>query len=59
MCRVKEAALDITLYFLKNMKEDELADTLKGKRLMSICHTLTYKMRKEKEDQVFLLCLFR
>ncbi|XP_026110145.1 uncharacterized protein LOC113083014 [Carassius auratus] len=31
-CSVKEAALDLTLYFLREMKQDETADTLKGKR---------------------------
>ncbi|XDV28588.1 hypothetical protein PO909_031833 [Leuciscus waleckii] len=29
MCSIKEAALDITLHFLKSMKQDELADSLK------------------------------
>nr|XP_021325361.1 protein NLRC3-like [Danio rerio] len=29
-CRVKEAALDLTLYFLREMKQDEAADTLEG-----------------------------
>nr|XP_021325111.1 uncharacterized protein LOC569265 isoform X1 [Danio rerio] len=27
-CRIKEAALDLTLYFLREMKQDEAADTL-------------------------------
>uniref|UniRef100_A0A8C1I2R6 NACHT domain-containing protein n=1 Tax=Cyprinus carpio carpio TaxID=630221 RepID=A0A8C1I2R6_CYPCA len=29
-CRMKEAALDLTLYFLREMKQDEAADTLEG-----------------------------
>lgn len=32
-CRIKEAALDLTLYYLREMKQDEAADTLEGKRL--------------------------
>ncbi|XP_058617354.1 NLR family CARD domain-containing protein 3-like isoform X3 [Onychostoma macrolepis] len=31
MCRIKEAALDLTLYFLREMKQDEAADTLEDK----------------------------
>ncbi|KAL0146853.1 hypothetical protein M9458_057792, partial [Cirrhinus mrigala] len=27
-CSIKEAALDLTLYFLREMKQDEAADTL-------------------------------
>ncbi|KAF4097459.1 hypothetical protein G5714_021467 [Onychostoma macrolepis] len=30
MCSIKEAALDITLYFLREMKQDKLADTLEA-----------------------------
>ncbi len=49
-CSMKEAALDLTLYFLRDMKQDEAADTLEGsssssnssKRLMIICQTFTY-----------------
>ncbi|XP_056304256.1 protein NLRC3-like [Danio aesculapii] len=29
-CRIKEAALDLTLYFLREMKQDEAADTLEA-----------------------------
>ncbi len=29
-CSMKEAALDLTLYFLRDMKQDEAADTLEG-----------------------------
>uniref|UniRef100_A0A672QYG5 NACHT domain-containing protein n=1 Tax=Sinocyclocheilus grahami TaxID=75366 RepID=A0A672QYG5_SINGR len=43
ICSIKEAALDLTLYFLREMKQDEAADTLEGKRLMTICHIVTYK----------------
>lgn len=32
-CRIKEAALDLTLYFLREMKQDEAAATLEGERL--------------------------
>ncbi len=42
-CIIKEAALDLTLYYLKEMKQDEAADTLEGKRLMTICHIVTYQ----------------
>ncbi len=41
-CSTKEAALDLTLYFLREMKQDEAADTLEGKRLMIVCHIVTY-----------------
>ncbi len=51
-CSMKEAALDLTLSFLRDMKQDEAADTLEGsssssssnssKRLMIICQTFTY-----------------
>ncbi len=46
-CSTKEAALDLTLSFLRDMKQDEAADTLEGssnssKRLMIICQTFTY-----------------
>ncbi|KAL1251878.1 hypothetical protein QQF64_019674 [Cirrhinus molitorella] len=34
-CSIKEAALDLTLYFLREMKQDAAADTLEGKRLMT------------------------
>ncbi|KAL1251660.1 hypothetical protein QQF64_019456 [Cirrhinus molitorella] len=36
MCRIKDAALDLTLYFLREMKEDEAADTLEGKSFVNI-----------------------
>lgn len=32
---IREAALDITLYFLRSMKQVKLANTLKGKGLMT------------------------
>ncbi|KAL0160732.1 hypothetical protein M9458_044457, partial [Cirrhinus mrigala] len=31
MCRIKEAALDLTLYFLREMKQDEAANTIEDK----------------------------
>ncbi|KAF4097903.1 hypothetical protein G5714_021911 [Onychostoma macrolepis] len=40
-CNIKEAALDLTLYFLRVMKQDEAADTLEGKETLdylSDCH---------------------
>jgi len=30
MCGIKEAALDITLYFLRDMKQNDLAEALEG-----------------------------
>jgi len=36
-CCIKEAALDLTLHYLREMKQDEAADALEGKRLMTIC----------------------
>ncbi len=44
MCSIKEAALDITLYFLREMKQDKLADTLEGMLQIS---TSTLKMLME------------
>ncbi len=41
-CSMKEAALDLTLYFLREMKQDEAADSLEGKRLMIVCLIVTY-----------------
>ncbi len=41
-CSMKEAALDLTLYFLRDMKQDEAADTLEGKMLKIVCHIVTY-----------------
>ena len=46
-CSMKEAALDLTLYFLREMKQDEAADTLEGKRLVIICQIFTYKCREK------------
>ncbi|XP_042612104.1 NACHT, LRR and PYD domains-containing protein 3-like [Cyprinus carpio] len=34
MCSIKEAALDITLYFLRDMKQDKLADTLEDELVL-------------------------
>ncbi|XP_073700577.1 NACHT, LRR and PYD domains-containing protein 3-like [Garra rufa] len=39
-CNIKEAALDLTLYFLRDMKQDEAANTLEGKRPMTIYELL-------------------
>ncbi len=57
-CSIKEIALDLTLYFLREMKQDEAADTLEGKRLMTTCHIASYKCRRENYDTnvcIFLL----
>ncbi|XP_058616116.1 uncharacterized protein LOC131530060 isoform X2 [Onychostoma macrolepis] len=51
-CSVKEAALDITLYFLKNMKQDELADTLKDE--LVFIHQRQLKSNLKKKYQ----CVF-
>lgn len=62
MRNIKKAALDITLYFLRNMKQDEAADTLEGKRLMNIFQINTYKCRTESYASlnVFVpVCVFR
>ncbi|CAM4584323.1 unnamed protein product [Leuciscus chuanchicus] len=48
MCSIKEAALDITLYFLKIMKQDELAETLKDELVLSI-HQRTLKSNLKKK----------
>uniref|UniRef100_A0A8C1MGW5 NACHT domain-containing protein n=1 Tax=Cyprinus carpio TaxID=7962 RepID=A0A8C1MGW5_CYPCA len=34
MCSIKEAALDITLYFLRDMKQEKLADTLEDELVL-------------------------
>ncbi|XP_073700444.1 uncharacterized protein [Garra rufa] len=34
MCSIKESALDITLYFLRDMKQDKLADTLEDELVL-------------------------
>ncbi len=38
----KEAALDLSLCFLREMKQDEAADTLEGKR-PTVCQIVTYR----------------
>ena len=47
---IKESALDLTLHYLREMKQDEAADALEGKRLMIICLIVSYKCRRENED---------
>ncbi|KAI2650255.1 NLR family CARD domain-containing protein 3 [Labeo rohita] len=44
-CSIKEAALDLTLYFLREMKQDEAADTLEDE-LISI-HQLKCSLKKK------------
>ncbi len=58
-CSISEAALDLTLHFLRSMKQDEAADTLEGKRLMIICQIVTYKMERKLglKYLYFFLCL--
>ncbi|XP_048019221.1 uncharacterized protein LOC125250599 isoform X2 [Megalobrama amblycephala] len=41
-CSIKAAALDLTLHYLREMKQDEDADALEGQRLMTICQIDTY-----------------
>ncbi|KAG1955357.1 hypothetical protein F2P79_008450 [Pimephales promelas] len=47
---IKSAALDLTLHYLREMKQDEAADALEGKRLVIICLIVSYKCRRENED---------
>ncbi|ROI15210.1 NLR family CARD domain-containing protein 3, partial [Anabarilius grahami] len=47
MCSIKEAALDITLHFLKIMKQDELADTLKDKLAFIYQRQLKSNLKKK------------
>lgn len=62
-CSMKEAALDLTLYFLREMKQDEAADTLEGKRLcslipaMSICFLFHDHCYDSEEDHLLFICL--
>ncbi|XP_056614644.1 NACHT, LRR and PYD domains-containing protein 3-like [Triplophysa dalaica] len=47
---IRETALDVTMHFLRSMKQDELADTLEGKKfLTSLCNILTYTMQNRNE----------
>ncbi|KAG1944606.1 NACHT, LRR and PYD domains-containing protein [Pimephales promelas] len=47
MCSIKEAALDITLHFLKSMKQDELADTLKDELVLIHQRQLKSNLKKK------------
>ncbi len=59
-CSTEEAALDLTLSFLREMKQDEAADTLAGKRLMIVCHIVTYNVGQKIRLQISVfLFLFR
>ncbi|KAI2643096.1 Protein NLRC3 [Labeo rohita] len=49
-CSIKEAALDLTLYFLREMKQDEAADTLED--VLVFIHQLKCSL-KEKYQCVF------
>ncbi|XP_073700385.1 NACHT, LRR and PYD domains-containing protein 12-like [Garra rufa] len=44
-CSVKEAALDLTLYFLREMKQDEAADTLEDELIF--IHQLKSNLKKK------------
>ncbi|KAK2906717.1 hypothetical protein Q8A67_005702 [Cirrhinus molitorella] len=44
-CSIKEAALDLTLYFLREMKQDEAADTLEDK--LVFIHQLKCGLKKK------------
>ncbi|XP_073700537.1 protein NLRC3-like [Garra rufa] len=44
-CSVREAALDLTLYFLREMKQDEAADTLKNELIF--IHQLKSNLKKK------------
>ncbi|XP_048041276.1 protein NLRC5-like isoform X3 [Megalobrama amblycephala] len=52
MCSIKEAALDITLYFLRDMKQDELANTLEDELIF--IHQRQLKLNLKRKCQ----CLF-
>ncbi|KAL1251900.1 hypothetical protein QQF64_019696, partial [Cirrhinus molitorella] len=44
-CSIKEAALELTLYFLREMKQDEAADTLKDE--LFLFHQLKSNLKKK------------
>ncbi|KAM4623662.1 NLR family CARD domain-containing protein 3-like [Polymixia lowei] len=45
--RDREAVLKITLHFLRSMKQDELAESLRSKTLAPVCqHNLKYNLKK-------------
>ncbi|ROL49281.1 NLR family CARD domain-containing protein 3 [Anabarilius grahami] len=44
-CCIKEAALDLTLYFLRKMKQDEAADTLEDE--LAFIHPLKCSLKKK------------
>ncbi|ROL54955.1 NLR family CARD domain-containing protein 3 [Anabarilius grahami] len=52
MCSIKEAALDIALYFLRDMKQDELANTLEDE--LVFIHQRQLKLNLKRK----YLCLF-
>ncbi|XP_067246745.1 protein NLRC5-like isoform X3 [Chanodichthys erythropterus] len=49
MYSIKEAALDITLHFLKMMKQDELADTLKDELVFIYQRQLKSNLKKKHQ----------
>ncbi|KAI2646169.1 NLR family CARD domain-containing protein 3 [Labeo rohita] len=50
MCDIKEAALDITLYFLRQMKKDEVADTLKDELVFIHQQQLISHLKKKYQS---------
>ncbi|KAI2644794.1 NACHT, LRR and PYD domains-containing protein 12 [Labeo rohita] len=52
MCSIKESALDITLYFLRDMKQDKLADTLEDE--LTLIHQRQLKTNLKRKYQ----CVF-
>nr|XP_021331494.1 NLR family CARD domain-containing protein 3-like [Danio rerio] len=47
-CRITEAALDLTLFFLRDMKQDEVADTLQGE--LFFINQLKCSMKKKYQS---------
>ncbi len=54
-CSIKEAALNLTLYFLREMKQDGAANSLEGKRFMNICQIMLERKLRLKLKLFFCL----
>ncbi|XP_058624131.1 NACHT, LRR and PYD domains-containing protein 3-like isoform X1 [Onychostoma macrolepis] len=50
MCYIKEAALDITLYYLRDMKQDEVADALKDELVFIHQQQLISHLKKKYQS---------
>nr|XP_021325358.1 uncharacterized protein rnh1 [Danio rerio] len=50
MEKIKEAALDITLYFLKDMKEDEVANALQDELVLIYQRKLKFNLKKKHQS---------